>query len=1030
MRPERLTIEGLTCFKDRQELDLRALELFAIAGPTGAGKSTLLDAIVLALYGSIPRVANRRPEMISSSRDRASVVLDFAVGRDRYRIARVLRRSSGAQQVRLEQHDGQGFNRNLADQVRAADSKIEEILGLNAAAFTQSVLLPQGEFAKFLKEKPQSRREMLCTLLRLGIYDQMRERAQRISNASKTAVDAQRKLLDGEYREVDEAALAALEKHHAQLSAALSGTRQRRDEAQRGLDELRMQHARTRELVGFEAAQRELSGRAEGIEQARAQLEAARRAAPLLPLLDEARLAEDQAAVMAKQAAAAGVLEAAARARSEQQAGVLAEVERAAEEIPALRQREVRLHQVVGRLSEVVQLEGRAKRQGEAIATLVSELAKLEAVITAAQATQAEQGEVVAAGRVGLLEHGYDAALDASLQSLRGRALKLGMVRIEAAAVVSAVASKREALDELRASLRALEEDAASASGIAGVARAAARAAEAAVHAAHRLDAASYLRGELQLHYPCPVCEQIVGSVPEAVVGPEVSEAEEQRAAAEGALAKSEGALRRAQGEVTRGQARIAAEESAVAGLAAHASELAGQVEREDAELRTEVGGGLSDGDGGDGAVEVWIEARVESLAEQRVAHERLQQRIEQAERAGEKARNEEQSASERSAERAARREQLEAELEQDRARLNELRREVAQVAESEDPAAECAAVVKQIDALEAARKKAGAEVAGAERQLAAAVAAERMSAAAAASARRAAEERGQLRDEAVRRGGFLEEGAIRDALMPESAMVATAERIHKHDQERHAVEARIRDLRAELGAARVLDEELERAEEGARELNAAVEQQHGEQKALEGQRGWMKERLARAIELRDKLAAEEQKLRLYSHLATDLRSDKFQAYLLVEAFTELVRGASERLRTLTGERYSLRFEHDEILVVDHDNAGETRISDTLSGGETFLTSLALALELSEHVQRTVGAVRLDSLFIDEGFGTLDSETLALVSEAIQGLRVGGRMVGIITHLSELRDELPQQILVHKHQGYSTVEVRGAVIAG
>lgn len=203
------------------------------------------------------------------------------------------------------------------------------------------------------------------------------------------------------------------------------------------------------------------------------------------------------------------------------------------------------------------------------------------------------------------------------------------------------------------------------------------------------------------------------------------------------------------------------------------------------------------------------------------------------------------------------------------------------------------------------------------------------------------------------------------------------------------------------------------------------VETALGQEKKLEEQTARMRERLARSRELRDQLEREESDLRVVDLLAGDLRSDKFQAYVLQEVFTELVQGASTRLLRLTGERYSLRFDDDEIRVVDHDNADETRISDTLSGGETFLTSLALALELSDQVQRAVGAVNLDSLFIDEGFGTLDPDTLALVAETLQGLRVGGRMVGIITHIPELRDEFAQQVIVTKRQGYSTVEVRG-----
>src|SRR4029079_404374 len=107
-------------FKDKQEIDFRSLELFAISGPTGAGKSTLLDAIVFALYGEIPRVNTyNRTEMISASRDRVSVVLDFDVGPSRYRIARTLRRN-GVQMVRLEEQGGSGSWKNLADHGRAA----------------------------------------------------------------------------------------------------------------------------------------------------------------------------------------------------------------------------------------------------------------------------------------------------------------------------------------------------------------------------------------------------------------------------------------------------------------------------------------------------------------------------------------------------------------------------------------------------------------------------------------------------------------------------------------------------------------------------------------------------------------------------------------------------------------------------------------------------------------------------------------------------------------------------------------------
>jgi exonuclease SbcC len=170
-------------------------------------------------------------------------------------------------------------------------------------------------------------------------------------------------------------------------------------------------------------------------------------------------------------------------------------------------------------------------------------------------------------------------------------------------------------------------------------------------------------------------------------------------------------------------------------------------------------------------------------------------------------------------------------------------------------------------------------------------------------------------------------------------------------------------------------------------------------------------------------LAEQEWLHRIFDWLARDLRNDRFQAYLLEETLVGLVSNASCQLTRLTGERYGLAFVDDRIIVIDHDNAGEHRGIETLSGGELFLASLALALALSEQIQKAAGAVHLDCLFIDEGFGTLDPETLRTVSDAIRGLQVGGRMVGIITHVPELKEEFDQRLVVEKEGGSSRVKI-------
>ena len=133
---------------------------------------------------------------------------------------------------------------------------------------------------------------------------------------------------------------------------------------------------------------------------------------------------------------------------------------------------------------------------------------------------------------------------------------------------------------------------------------------------------------------------------------------------------------------------------------------------------------------------------------------------------------------------------------------------------------------------------------------------------------------------------------------------------------------------------------------------------------------------------------------------------------------------ANEQLKYLTSERYQLKVESiGDLTVVDRWNANEERPVETLSGGESFLTSLALALALSELSR---GRSQLNSLFLDEGFGTLDSETLDIAIAALEGLRMQGRNIFLISHIKELTRRLPVKIEVNKKgNGSSSVRIQG-----
>jgi exonuclease SbcC len=137
----------------------------------------------------------------------------------------------------------------------------------------------------------------------------------------------------------------------------------------------------------------------------------------------------------------------------------------------------------------------------------------------------------------------------------------------------------------------------------------------------------------------------------------------------------------------------------------------------------------------------------------------------------------------------------------------------------------------------------------------------------------------------------------------------------------------------------------------------------------------------------------------------------------------QLVAGATERLRDLSSGQYSLTYEGGEFVVVDHRNADQTRPARTLSGGETFLASLSLALALADRLASFAGqrTVRLDALFLDEGFGTLDADTLDVVASAIEDLGARGRMVGLISHVPELAERVPVRYEVRKVGNAATI---------
>ena len=192
-------------------------------------------------------------------------------------------------------------------------------------------------------------------------------------------------------------------------------------------------------------------------------------------------------------------------------------------------------------------------------------------------------------------------------------------------------------------------------------------------------------------------------------------------------------------------------------------------------------------------------------------------------------------------------------------------------------------------------------------------------------------------------------------------------------------------------------------------------------------------ERVTEAIDmarkLQDEIQAGRREHEVAHALSQHLSAKGFEKWVVTEALGLLVTSASQILRDLSGGQYTLLIDGSgNFMVVDHHNAGETRSARTLSGGETFLASLSLALGLSDQIADLAsgGAARLEAIFLDEGFGTLDPETLDTVAATVENLAAAGRMVGIVTHVRDLADRVPLQFRVSKNERTSTIAKVGS----
>ena len=289
----------------------------------------------------------------------------------------------------------------------------------------------------------------------------------------------------------------------------------------------------------------------------------------------------------------------------------------------------------------------------------------------------------------------------------------------------------------------------------------------------------------------------------------------------------------------------------------------------------------------------------------------------------------------------------------------------------------------------------------------------------------------------AAAEAGFADLDAVREARREVSVRAVADQAIREHDAGARAVAELLADpdLEVPLDPPADVPGTVAATEAGRKLHDDAVAARDRAQHKAEQLAGLAPQLRARLEELRpltDRAAQARSLADLAAGSGANTLRMTLSSFVLAARLEEVAAAASERLLKMTSGRYSLV--HTDArrgggrsglgLLACDTWTGVDRDTSTLSGGETFLASLALALGLADVVTAEAGGTRIEALFVDEGFGSLDEDTLEEVMTVLDGLREGGRMVGIVSHVAELRQRIPAQVRVHKGHAGSHLSVR------
>lgn len=1131
MRPIQLDLEGFASYRSRTIIDFRDADFFVLVGPTGSGKSTVIDAMVFALYGTVPRWDDRNAvaPALAPTVNRGVVRLIFDVGGKRYAALRDVRRSGGknptvsVKEARLEQFLSPDATGDPDDEVislatgRGVNAAVERLLGLSFAQFTQSVALPQGEFAQFLHATDAERQSILKNLLGYHVYDRIQraaysresdarsrsdvmiEQLAHFEDATPEHIDSQRRIVEGLHELSDHVSSVALPNLKAAFAAA--------DAAQSALQKLTTERERLRTIekpVGVESLDAQKSAADSRLQSAesdqraieqrdndiRVAVQASRPRHELEQLLSHWRELNEldvQLPTLTEtdEAARAALIDAKAACES---AAETAQLARAASDTAAQYAAEQERDRDTARthlgLVEVLHTPDDITEIAAALASANESLSEARRRVTDCEAAQ----QVFVEQLAGLPDATAVSAADSAAEQ-----------------VVTIVTQDNDEAEQRTAAHTAAD----TAHAVSVSAADALASAERALREAEQSDQAAALRSDLHPGDDCPVCGQQITDLPHAgdvdlaAARTSLDQAKDEDARARAAATKLD---REHQNALAVRTERLNQCRSARTSLITHLTSLGADL------------GALSEPMDSDSLGAVLAAAQMarqhlSELTRQRTALDAHRRDADTAATAARAAVRDAEGAVE-SAQQRARQAQTALHTARDTVgALNPPPIDDGDVGAAWSQLTTWAeaqrdSLIGHIELLapQAARARADAEAGAAEATAAGGRAQSAQTALTAASV--AASQAGtELQTAWVRKtelAGVLADEASADAARAELDQVKALE------QQGAEVNTQLLQARSATGVARAAVttaasaiagswERLRRLRDpltalGAPEVSGvsllaewdlltawSAEQAQARTTAINDAQDALgnadrdavaaadsltsamtghgievapatgpaelvtlaptavaaavatAEGLLRHIEDRhrqsEQMRAETKTLTEsadVAHLLSNLmRANQFPRWLIASALDALLLDASRILLELSGGQFELIRSAQDLLVVDHNDADMSRPVKTLSGGETFQASLALALALSEQVTAlsAEGASKLESIFLDEGFGTLDEATLDIVAGTLENLASSGsRMVGVITHVGALAERIPVRFEVVRDSAGSHIQ--------